>query len=195
MNDIMYFDSPGKFRHWLRANHLSSPELLVGFHKKTSGLGGITYAEALDEALCHGWIDGVRRNVDDASYSIRFTPRRPGSIWSLVNVGHAERLIAAGRMRPQGKKAFEARQVHKTGIYSFEQKQHILAPAFERKFRSNRTAWTFWKKQPPGYQRVSIHWVMSAKQEETRERRLAQLIADSAAGCRLAQATGKKRAS
>lgn len=152
----------------------------------------MTYAQALDEALCFGWIDGVRRKVDDNSFSIRFTPRKPGSIWSLINVGHAERLLAAGSMKPAGIKAFEARTAAKTGIYSFEQKKHEFEPAQEKLFRANKQAWKFWESQPPGYKRVSTHWVTSAKQEETRARRLAQLIADSSAGQRLGVAAGKK---
>ena len=191
--DITFFTSGGEFRRWLKKHHLSMSALCIGFYRKDTGRGGMTYPEALDEALCFGWIDGVRRKVDEESYSIRFTPRKAGSIWSLVNVGHAERLRAEGRMTPRGLKAFEARQAHRTGVYSFEQKQHALDLALEGKFRSSRKAWVFWEAQPPGYRRVATHWVMSAKREETRLRRLTQLIADSAAGCRLAQATGSKR--
>ena len=153
----------------------------------------MTYAEALDEALCAGWIDGVRRKVGDASYSIRFSPRKPGSIWSLVNVRHAERLLAAGRMTAFGADVFAARQSHKTGVYSFEQTKHALEPGQEKKFRANKKAWAFWETQPPGYRRIAMHWVTSAKQEATRLRRLTQLIADSATGIRLGQVTGKKR--
>ena len=191
--DIAFFASPAAFRTWLRKNHAAVAELTLGFFRKDSGRVGMTYPQALDEALCFGWIDGVRRKVDDSSFSIRFTPRRSGSVWSLINIGHVERLIAAKRMIAPGMKAFEARQAHKTGIYSFEQKQHALDPALERKFRSNKQAWTFWEAQPAGYRRVATHWVTSAKQAETRLRRLTQLIADSAAGVRLGLVTGKKR--
>lgn len=190
--ELTFFDSPADFRAWLKSHHAKSTELLVGFYSKGSDLGGVTYAEALDEALCFGWIDGVRRNVDEVSYSIRFTPRKPGSIWSLINVKHVERLLAKKRMTATGIKVFEARQAHKIGIYSFEQKKHALEPAQEKQFRANKKAWTFWEAQPPGYKRVSTHWVTSAKREETRARRLAQLIADSAAGRRLGEETGKK---
>lgn len=193
--ELTFFASPHEFRNWLKKHHAKNTELLVGFYSKGSGLGGITYAEALDEALCFGWIDGVRRNVDEVSYSIRFTPRKTGSIWSLINVKHVERLLAAKRMANAGIKAFDARKAHKTGIYSFEQKKHALEPAQEKTFRANKKAWAFWEAQPPGYKRVSTHWVTSAKQEETRARRLAQLIADSAAGHRLGVVTGKKRES
>ncbi len=193
--ELTFFVSAAEFRKWLKSHHATHTELLLGFYSKRKGLGlgGITYAEALDEALCFGWIDGVRRNVDDVSYSIRFTPRKNGSIWSLINVKHVERLLAAKRMTVAGIKAFEARQAHKTGIYSFEQKKHALEPAQEKQFRANKNAWAFWETQPPGYKRISMHWVTSAKQEATRARRLAQLIADSEAGLRLAQVTFKKR--
>ena len=193
--ELTFFESPRAFRAWLKSDHAKKTELLVGIYGKNSGKGGITYAEALDEALCFGWIDGVRKNVDEVSYSIRFTPRKSGSIWSLINVAHVERLLAANRMTAAGIKAFEARKPHKTGIYSFEQKKHALESAQEQKFRANKKAWAFWELQPPGYRRVSMHWVTSAKLEATRERRLAQLIADSAAGLRLGVVVGKKRES
>ncbi len=188
----VFFATQNEFRRWLSRHHASDKELLVGFNRIGLGLGGLTYAQALDEALCFGWIDGVRRKVDESSFSIRFTPRKPGSIWSLINVGHVERLTAAKRMKPPGLKAFEARVAHKTGIYSFEQKKHEFEPAQEKQFRANKKAWKFWEAQPPGYRRVSTHWVTSAKQEATRARRLAQLIADSAAGQRIGLVTGKK---
>lgn len=187
-----FFTTQNEFRRWLSKHHKSATELIVGFYRIDSGKGGLTYPQALDEALCFGWIDGVRRKVDDLSFSVRFTPRKAGSIWSLVNVGHVERLIAAKRMTPAGMRAFEARVAHKTGIYSFEQKKHEFEPAQEKQFRANKKAWRFWEAQPPGYKRVSTHWVTSAKQEATRQRRLAQLIADSAAGQRLGIVTGKK---
>ena len=189
---IRFFASPAQFRAWLRKNHAAVAELTVGFYRKDAGKGGMTYAEALDEALCFGWIDGVRRKMDGVSFSIRFTPRKSGSIWSLINVGHVERLIAAKRMAAPGIKAFDARQAHKTGVYSFEQKSHEFA-TLEKEFRANKAAWAFWNAQPPGYKRVATYWVTSAKQEKTRPRRLSQLIADSAAGIRLGLVTGKKR--
>ena len=190
--DIKFFVSPAEFRTWLTKHHAAVPELILGFYRKVSGKGRMSYAQALDEALCFGWIDGVRRKVDDLCFSIRFTPRRAGSIWSLINVAHVERLIAARRMAEPGLRAFDARQAHKTGVYSFEQKSHELGAALEKLFRANKTAWTFWQAQPPGYQRVSTHWVTSAKQEATRLRRLSQLIEESAVGNRLGPVTGKK---
>lgn len=189
---LTHFKSGKEFRAWLKTHHASSTELLLGFYRKNSGRGGITYAEALDEALCFGWIDAVRRKIDDETFSIRFCPRKSSSIWSNINVGHVERLLAAKRMTPAGIKVFEARQAHKTGIYSFEQKKHAFEPAQEAAFRKHRKAWTFWEAQPPGYKRIAMHWATSAKQEATRARRLGILIEDCAAGRRLSIVTGKK---
>ena len=191
--EITFFASPAEFRTWLRKNHAIVAALTIGFYRNDSGKGGMTYPQALEEALCFGWIDGVRRKRDDVSFSIRFTPRKAGSIWSLINVGHVERLMAADRMAAPGMKAFEARQAHKTGIYSFEQETHAFGAALEKTFRAHKMAWAFWQAQPPGYRRVATHWVTSAKREATRLRRLAQLMADSAAGNRLGLVTGKKR--
>jgi uncharacterized protein YdeI (YjbR/CyaY-like superfamily) len=169
------------FRAWLRANGAKESDLLVRIRKAGSETEGITYAEALDEALCYGWIDGVRRRIDDDGFSIRFSPRKPTSIWSRINVAHVARLKAAGRMRKPGLAAFEARQERRTGVYSFERPPQVLPPAYQRRLRANTKAWDWFQKQAPWYRRVSTHWVVSAKKEETRERRLAQLIARSAA--------------
>lgn len=176
------FTSAARFRAWLRTNHRKAEELLVRIRKVDSSRAGITYAEALDEALCYGWIDGVRRRIDDDSFSIRFTPRKPKSIWSRINVAHIARLKAGGRMRPAGLAAFAAREEHRTGIYSFEQAPKELTAGYLRRFRADRGAWTWFQAQAPWYRRVTTHWVVSAKREETRERRLAQLIASSARG-------------
>jgi uncharacterized protein YdeI (YjbR/CyaY-like superfamily) len=154
---------------------------------------GINYAEALDEALCYGWIDGVRRRLDDDSYSIRFTPRRPRSIWSLVNVRHVERLIAAKRMTKVGLTIFEAREEGRTGIYSFEKPAAELPPAFRRRFQSEKAAWAYFQQEAPWYRRTSTHWVMSAKREETRNRRLETLIACSAAQSRIGPLQGSRK--
>ena len=180
-----FFSRPDQFRHWLERNHDRETELLVGFHKKASGKPSVTYNEALDEALCFGWIDGVRKNVDETSYTIRFTPRKPRSIWSNVNVNHVERLIKAGRMHAAGLDAYARRDPKRTGIYAFENRPREFAPEYEKKFRANRAAWKFFEQQPPGYKRTIIFWVMSAKQEETRMRRLERLIADSEQGVRV----------
>jgi uncharacterized protein YdeI (YjbR/CyaY-like superfamily) len=182
---IIHFASAVDLRRWLRQNHAGVAELWVGFYKKESGCGGITYPEALDEALCHGWIDGIRKRVDGQSYTIRFTPRRPGSIWSNVNLRHVERLKKLGRMRASGLAAFAARTSARSGIYSFEQRPQEFPPALKGIFRASLPAWDFWQAQPPGYRRTAIWWVISAKQDTTRQRRLAALIALSAAGKRL----------
>ena len=185
-----FFASAGEWRQWLAANHEKAAELLVGFHKKGSGRPSMTWPESVDEALCFGWIDGVRRGVDDDSYSIRFTPRRPRSIWSAVNVRRVEALTARGLMAPAGVRAFAARTAERTGIYSFEQqKKAKLAPADAKRFRADPDAWRFFQAQPAGYRNVATWWVVSAKQPATRERRLTTLIADSAAGRRIKQLT------
>lgn len=182
---ITHFKSAADLRHWLQKHHATTTELLLGFYKKDSGKGGPTYQEALDELLCFGWIDGVKRRVDDERYTHRVTPRKPGSNWSNLNVAHVARLTAAGKMQPAGLAAFNARSEDKTGIYSFEKRPQKFPAATERIFRANKKAWAHWQTQPPGYQRLCIHWVTSAKQEETRQRRLARLIAVTAQGRRL----------
>jgi uncharacterized protein YdeI (YjbR/CyaY-like superfamily) len=178
-----FFATPARFRAWLEKHHARATELLVGFYKKGSGRPSITWPEAVDEALCFGWIDGVRRSLDADSYTIRFTPRRAGSTWSAVNVRRVAALTAEGIMRPAGLRAFEARAPEKTGIYSYEQR-HTAALASEhlRQFQANAPAWAYFQAQPAWYRQAAIWWVVSAKKEETRLRRLAQLIADSAAG-------------
>jgi uncharacterized protein YdeI (YjbR/CyaY-like superfamily) len=180
-----FFSSASAFRGWLEAHHATGTELMVGIHTKSSGKPGMTYPEALDEALCFGWIDGVRRKVDVHSFLTRFTPRKPRSTWSLVNVRHVQRLIAAGRMRPPGLKAYEARDEKKTGIYSFEKRPASFPPDLEKIFRAGKSAWAFWNDQPPGYRRTATWWVISAVRDETRLRRLVKLIEDSAGGKRL----------
>lgn len=179
-----FFKTPAALRRWFERHHADTAELLIGFYKKDSGKGGITYPEALDEALCFGWIDGVRRRRDAVSYTIRFTPRKPRSNWSAVNVRHARRLIEEGRMQPPGMAAFEAREGDKAG-YSYEERPARLSPAYTKRFRAAKRAWTFFEAQPPGYRRTVVFWVMSAKREDTRERRLASLIEWSARGERI----------
>jgi uncharacterized protein YdeI (YjbR/CyaY-like superfamily) len=183
-----FFATPADFRRWLEKHHETAPELLVGFHKKGSGRPSITWPESVDEALCFGWIDGIRRTIDDESYSIRFTPRRPRSNWSLVNVGRVAELTKLGRMRPAGIKAFEARDPARTGVYEFEQRQReqpTLSPEYVAQIERNAKAWKFFQAQPPFYHRVCARYVMSAKREETRLKRLARLIGDSARGRRI----------
>ncbi|MEK6373652.1 MAG: YdeI/OmpD-associated family protein [Acidobacteriota bacterium] len=188
-----FFPTPAAFRRWLQKNHHKATELLVGFYKKDSGKKSITWPESVDQALCFGWIDGVRRRIDDISYSIRFTPRRRGSIWSAVNIRRATALAEEGLMSPTGLRAFEARDEKKSAIYAYENAPRTLPPDAEKTFRANKKAWEYFNAQPPWYRRVVTHWVVSAKKEETRARRLATLIADSAAGRRVgATVIGKK---
>ncbi len=182
--EARYFLTQYEFREWLAANHATADELLLGFYKKDSGQTGISYAEALDAALAYGWIDGIRRRVDDARYTIRFTPRRPGSIWSDVNIRRATELEAAGLMAPGGLAAFHGRDEARSRQYSYERRQG-LDEAAEAALRVNPAAWAFWQAQPPSYRRPAAQWVMSAKREETRQRRLATLIEDSANGLRI----------
>jgi uncharacterized protein YdeI (YjbR/CyaY-like superfamily) len=185
-----FFETPAAFRRWLEKHHATEKELWVGFYKVKSGKGGMVYRQALDEALCFGWIDGVLRSIDDESYAQRFTPRRKGSTWSRGNVKRVQELLAEGRMRPTGIEAFERRSDDKTGRYSFEQQGARLPRAYERTFKANPTAWAFFSAQPPSYRRAVTWWVVSAKKEETRMRRLLQLISDSAAGRRAGQIPG-----
>ncbi|HXH38512.1 MAG TPA: YdeI/OmpD-associated family protein [Thermoanaerobaculia bacterium] len=186
-----FFATPAAFRKWLEKNHDKASELLVGFHKKDSGRPSMTWPESVDQALCFGWIDGVRRRIDDASYSIRFTPRKPISNWSAVNIARVAELTKLGLMRPAGLRAFEKRREDKSSIYSYENELRTFEPAHEKTFRANRKAWQFFNAQPPSYRRVCIYWVMSAKKEETRARRLATLIDDSANGRRIGVVTLK----
>ncbi|HEX7018628.1 MAG TPA: YdeI/OmpD-associated family protein [Gemmatimonadaceae bacterium] len=182
-----FFEAPAEFRRWLEQNHESASELWVGFWKKGSGRPSITWPESVDEALCFGWIDGVRKALDGESYVIRFTPRRlRRSTWSAVNTKRAQELIEAGRMRPAGLRAFEARDAARSGVYSFEQRQQATLTRDQKKqFRANKQAWAFFQAQPPGYRKIVAFWVTSAKREETRARRLRTLMEDSAAGRRI----------
>src|SRR4051794_16367229 len=177
--DAVFFGSPAELRAWLEANHATAWELWIGFYKKGSGKVGITYAEALDEALCFGWIDGIRKRHDAASYVNRFTPRTARSTWSAVNIKRVEELRALGRLHPAGIAAFEGRDAARSGLYSHEQRAVGLDEAYEQQFRERAGAWKFWQAQPAGYRRTASWWVMSAKQATTRERRLATLVADS----------------
>jgi uncharacterized protein YdeI (YjbR/CyaY-like superfamily) len=185
-----FFKSQSAWRAWLEKNHDSAQELLVGFHRKASRKPSITWPESVDEALCFGWIDGVRRRIDDTSYTIRFTPRRPGSVWSSTNIKRAKELDDLGLMQPAGRAAFEARKEDRSGIYSYEQRRNVkLDPVDESAFKANATAWEFFRSTAPSYQRTAIWWVVSGKQEATRARRLAKLIDESAKGRTLAPFT------
>jgi uncharacterized protein YdeI (YjbR/CyaY-like superfamily) len=177
-----FFATPAAFRAWLERHHETAKELLVGFYKTSSGKPSITWPQSVDEALCFGWIDGVRKSLGAEAYTIRFTPRKPRSIWSAINVDKVEQLKKLGKMRPAGLRAFSLRTEERTGVYSFERNRAAeLTPEQERALRKNRKAAAFFDAQAPWYRRTAIHWVISAKREETRERRLKQLIADSAA--------------
>lgn len=187
-----FFKSPSKLRTWFQKNHDRAPELRLGFFKLKSGKASVTYRQALDEALCFGWIDGVRNGIDDESYAIRFTPRKPRSNWSQVNVKRAEELEALGLMHSSGLAAFRARDDARIGAYSYEERYRLDA-ASETLFRKNKRAWQFFESQPPGYRRLASWWVMSAKKEETRAKRLVVLIDDSASERRIAQLTRPSR--
>jgi uncharacterized protein YdeI (YjbR/CyaY-like superfamily) len=188
MDQPVYFDTPARLRAWFKKHHAKAPELLLGYWKVGSGQPSVTWPESVDEALCVGWIDGVRKRIDEQRYTIRFTPRRPGSVWSQVNVKRVAELVAQGRMQPAGLAVFEARgQAHQRG-YSFSDRAQDFPPELEAHFRAaDPAAWDFFVRQPPGYRRTCIHWVTNAKQEATRFKRLANLIDDSAAGRRLGE--------
>lgn len=190
-----FFPTQADFRAWLKRDHQRSTELLVGFYRKDSGKPSITYSEALDEALCFGWIDGIRSKLDEASYTVRFTPRRPGSIWSLVNIKRVGELKQLARMQPAGLAAFEKRDEKKSQMYSYERDKSELDSDFEKRFRADKKAWAFFQQQAPSYRRTSIWWVISAKRQETRERRLATLIEVSAASRRLDMLNPKNKQS
>ena len=179
------FRSAAAFRAWLSQNHAAETELVVRCFKVHVASKGVTYVQALDEALCYGWIDGVRHAFDAESFTVRFTPRKPNSIWSRVNLAKIEVLIAAGRMAKPGLARFHARNKARTGLYSFERAAMRLAPAFEKQFQAAKAAWAFYEAQPPGYRKVTTFWVMNAKQADTRASRLARLIETSARGKRL----------
>ena len=178
-----FFATSVEWRAWLDRNHATAAELWVGFYKRSTGRPSITWPESVDQALCFGWIDGVRRSLGEESYVIRFTPRRPGSTWSRINLMRIEELEALGLVHPAGRAVYAARTGKLTRTYSYEQRdQARLTPAQEREFRRNKAAWKYFQAQAPWYRKTAIYWVTSAKMEETRARRLAALIADSAAG-------------
>ena len=182
---IKFFKSPSAFGKWLEAYHATAKELWVGFYKKNSGKPSITWPESVDEALCFGWIDGLRKNIDEDSYKIRFSPRKPRSIWSAVNIRNAERLIKEERMRPAGLKACQARKENRSGIYSYEQRSSELVEPYLGKLKRTKKAWEFFQAQPPSYRKTINWWIVSAKKEETRLKRLERLIEESTAGRRI----------
>ncbi|HUP55691.1 MAG TPA: YdeI/OmpD-associated family protein [Methylomirabilota bacterium] len=181
-HDVRFFATPEDLRDWFDANHETADELWLGYYRKSTGRASVDWSQAVDEALCVGWIDGIRRSVDDTSHVQRFTPRRKGSTWSAINVAKVAELTKAGRMRPAGLAAFEARTAANTAIYSYERGAAAFTPEQEARLRANAAAWADWDARPPSYKRAVTHWVTSAKGEATRDRRLEVLIADSAAG-------------
>ncbi len=187
-----FFRAPSEFHEWLARHHAAANELLVGFYKKDSGKPSITWPESVDEALCFGWIDGIRRSIDDKSYIIRFTPRKSRSTWSSVNINRAKALIAQGRMQPAGLKSFEARRENRSGIYSYEQRRVELEEPYNHLLKRNKDAWKFFRDQPPSYRKVAGWWIISAKKEETRLKRLEKLTALSAQGKRLPEVSPGK---
>ena len=182
-----FFQTPADFGTWLEKNHATATELWVGFYKKDSGKPSITWPESVDQALCFGWIDGIRKGVDEISYQIRFTPRRRGSIWSAINIKRAKELVRQKQMRPTGLKAFAARIENKSGIYSYEQRSTELKRPYAKLLKKNKTALNFFGKQPPSCRKMIGWGIISAKKEETRMARLAKLISESAKGKRLLQ--------
>jgi uncharacterized protein YdeI (YjbR/CyaY-like superfamily) len=180
-----FFSNSLKFRKWLEENHTKKKELLIGFYKKSSGKSSITWPESVEQALCFGWIDGIRKSIDAESYSIRFTPRNPKSTWSAVNIEKVEELKKLGLMGPAGLAAYKKREDNNSKIYSFEQRIVQFDPQHEDIFKKNKKAWNNFQLQPPYYRKTVTHWVMSAKQEGTRFKRLNTLIKDSEAGLKI----------
>lgn len=180
-----FFPTPQQFRQWLEKNHQIEKELLVGFYKVGSGKPSMSWPESVDQALCFGWIDGVRRSIDEESYSIRFTPRKPTSIWSSINIKKMEALTKARLMTEAGEKAFNLRKEEKSSVYSHENETAVLDPEFEKLFNANKKAWEFFNSQSPSYKKVVLHWIMNAKQEKTRISRLEKIITESESGKRL----------
>jgi uncharacterized protein YdeI (YjbR/CyaY-like superfamily) len=172
----VFFSSPADFRKWLEKNHLTETELIVGYYKVYTGKPSMSWSESVDQALCFGWIDGIRRSINDESYCIRFTPRKSTSIWSTININKVETMIKQGLMQPAGIEAYKKRKVEKSAVYSFENENKKLPDSFENKFRKNAEAWNFFSSQAPSYQKTKIHWVLSAKQDETKLKRLEKLI-------------------
>ena len=182
---ITFFPTPSDLRNWLKKHHASETELWVGFYKKSSGRPSITWPESVAEALSFGWIDGIRKTIDDISYKIRFSPRKRSSVWSAINIKMAQELIDEGRMQTAGLKAFQARKENRSGIYSYEQRRDQLEEPYVGLLRKNKTAWDFFQAQSASYRKMVGWWVVSAKREETRLKRLEQLIEASAKGKRV----------
>jgi len=180
-----FFAQPEDFRKWLEKNHNTETDIIVGFYRKGTGKKSITWEQAVDVALCYGWIDSIRRKIDDESYSNRFTPRKKTSIWSAKNIANIERLQKEGLMQPSGLEAFEHRKDSRSKVYSFESEAKELDDGLAKIFKSNKKAWDFFNLQPPSYRKIIIHWIVTAKQEATRLSRLEKAIAASQEGKRM----------
>jgi uncharacterized protein YdeI (YjbR/CyaY-like superfamily) len=191
-SDPIFFRNPAEYRKWLEKNHSTAKELWIGYYKKATGKPSLTWEQTVDESLCFGWIDGIRKSIDEESFKQRVTPRRPTSVWSQINIRKIGELSKAGLMQPAGLAAFEKRDSKRT--YSYESFAAPLGRDQEKIFRANKKAWEFWLAQPAGYKRLASWYVMSAKQEATRQRRLERLIVDSAAGRRIGMLETKKKA-
>jgi len=181
----LFFQTQNKLRNWFEKNFDKETELLVGYYKVGTGKPSVTWSQSVDEALCFGWIDGIRKSIDDESYCIRFTPRKPTSIWSAINIKKVKELTKLGLMKPAGLAAFQKRLEHKSRVYSYERMPVVFSPGYLKKFKANKKAWAFFNALPPSIQKVTTNWVMRAKQESTRINRLETLIADSEAGQRI----------
>ena len=190
---IKFFKTPAELRKWFATHHASMSELWIGFYKKNSGKASVTWPESVDAALCFGWIDGIRKSIDEESYKIRFTPRKTRSTWSSVNIKRAKELLEEGLMQPAGLKAFEARQENRSGIYSYEQRTANLPDQYGKLLKKNGVAWKFFQAQSPSYKKAANWWVLSARKEETRLKRLEKLIDDSAHGRTIPQFTVLKK--
>jgi len=194
MPEPIFFTSPKEFRKWLEKNHTSEKEVFIGFYKRHTSKPSLTWPESVDQALCFGWIDGIRRSLGDASYMIRFTPRKPGSNWSAINIKKVEELTKLGLMKPAGLAAFAFREEKRSRIYSYEEKADALRPEFEKKLKANKKAWAFFQAQAPWYRKVASAWIMRAIREETKLKRLGDLITDSEAGRKVKPLSYQKKA-
>ncbi len=177
--NLIFFNTASEFRNWLEENHQSATELWVGYFRKQTGKPSMTWPESVDQALCFGWIDGIRKKIDDERYCIRFTPRKPGSTWSRINIDKVEKMIKQGLMMSAGLEAYNRRKENKSGIYSFENEIKDLPEAYAEIFKKNRVAWEFYSTQPPSYRKTMTHWILSAKQDATKMKRLEKLISES----------------
>lgn len=185
-NAPVFFENTGQFREWLEKNHQTASEIIVGYYKVATGKPTMTWSDSVDEALCFGWIDGIRRSIDGESYCNRFTPRKPNSNWSAINIKKVEELIKLGKMTPAGLAAFEKRKEDCSAVYSYENPPGVFPPELEQVFKANKAAWEFFGRQAPSYRKATVNWILSGKQEQTRLSRLEKLIAACADGKKLA---------